>query len=432
MNAIDHTHDPEAGSWVPEADGHPDFPVQNLPFGLASVGKEDPFLATAIGDYVLDLTALAAAGLLPAPLEPVLAQHHLNGLFALPATMRRALRHGLFELLTAREHAPTVIPMLQPAGLCHLHLPFRIGDYTDFYAGIHHATNIGRQFRPATPLLDNYKHVPIAYHGRASSVWVSGHPVPRPQGQSRPASAAEPSFGPSRRLDYELELGFWITGENRLGESVPIAEAGERIGGFCLLNDWSARDLQAWEYQPLGPFLAKSFLTTVSPWVVTAEALAPFRIAQPARPAGDPAPLPYLRDERDQAEGALALRLEVFLSTERMRFARHEPHRLSAVMADQLYWTPAQMVAHQTANGCNLRPGDLLGSGTISGPARSSFGSLAELSNGGSQPLLLPDGESRCFLQDGDEITFTAQAERAGYRTIGFGPCSGRVGEGGS
>ena len=303
----------------------------------------------------------------------------------------------------------------------------RIGDYTDVYAGIHHAENVGRLFRPDRPLLANYKHLPIGYHGRASSVRASGAPVRRPHGQWLAAADAEPKFGPSRRLDFELELGVWIGRGNRLGEPVPIAEAHAHIAGLCLLNDWSARDLQAWEYQPLGPFLGKSFLTTVSPWVVTAEALAPFAVAAPARPAGDPAPLPYLDDPGDRSHGGYAIELEVALRTARMRRDDAPAQTLTRTAAARLYWTAAQMIAHHTSNGCNLQPGDLLGSGTVSGPGEDECGSLLERSRGGRQPLTLANGELRSFLEDGDEVSLNATARAPGYVPIGFGECRGRV-----
>ena len=427
MNGIDHTHDLRASSWVAGADQHADFPVQNLPLGVFSLADGPRRIGTAIGDQVLDLTGLAAEGLLPPDLREPLASDRLNALFALPPAARLALRHALFGLLTGEANRARVGPHLHPAAACTLHLPFTIGDYTDFYVGIHHATNIGSQFRPDNPLLPNYKHVPIGYHGRASSVRVSGTSVIRPKGQRKPPDADAPDYGPSRRLDYELELGVWIAGDNALGETVPIREAVSRIGGLCLLNDWSARDLQAWEYQPLGPFLAKNFLSSVSPWVITAEALAPFRIAQPARPAGDPAPLPYLLDATDQAEGAFALTLGTWIATRAMRAAGSPPHRLGTGPASSMYWTVAQMIAHHTANGCNLMPGDLLGTGTISTPDASGLGSLMELSQGGKTPVSLPGGEQRSFLEDGDQLTLTARAEREGYRSIGFGPCTGAV-----
>ena len=306
-------------------------------------------------------------------------------------------------------------------------MPFAIGDYTDFYTGIHHAENVGRQFRPDNPLLPNYKYVPIGYHGRASSVRPSGGEVVRPHGQRKAPDADAPVFGPSQRLDYELEMAIWVGEGNALGEPVPIAEAGRHLAGLSILNDWSARDLQAWEYQPLGPFLAKNFHSTVSPWLVTSAALAPFRIAQPGRPEGDPTPLPYLSDAQDQASGAYAVVMEVHLSTAAMRKAGAAPVRLSRGPMTAMYWTAAQLVTHHTANGCNLQPGDLLGTGTLSGPERESFGSLLELSQGGKTPIELPNGETRSFLEDGDEIIMTARAEAEGRRSIGFGECRARI-----
>ena len=422
-----HTHDPAATSWVTGADAHGDFPVQNLPLGIASLGGGTRFVASRIGDCVIDLSTLVRAGVLPAMLAEVLQGATLNALFALSAGTRQSLRHALFAALTEPQLRSRVEPALHPVATCRLHLPFAIGDYTDFYAGIHHATNIGRLFRPDNPLLPNYKHVPIGYHGRASSVRVSGEPVIRPRGQVKAPTDEVPHFGPSRRLDHELELGLWLAEGNALGEPVPIADAWRHIGGLCLLNDWSARDLQAWEYQPLGPFLAKNFLTTVSPWVITAEALQPFRIAQPSRPEEDPRPLPYLEDSRDRATGALALTLEAWIATRKMRTDGVAPYRLSRGPATNLYWTPAQLVAHHTSNGCDLRPGDLLGTGTISGPEQGTFGSLMEITANGRDRLVLPNGEQRTFLEDGDEVVLTARAERNGWRSIGFGSCAGRV-----
>ena len=424
---IDHTHDPAASSWVPGADDHMDFPVQNLPLGVFDLGDGTARIGTAIGDWIADLGALSHA--LPEDLHAALAAPSLNALFALPGSARLLLRHAMFALLTDSAHQPTVEPHLHPQAKARMQLPMRIGDYTDFYVGIHHAQNIGKQFRPDNPLLPNYKFVPIGYHGRASSIRVSGEPVIRPRGQRMAPDETVPSYGPSRRLDYELEMGVWIARENALGSSVPIADAAERFGGLCLLNDWSARDIQAWEYQPLGPFLAKSFHTTISPWIVTAEALEPFRIAQPARPAGDPEPLPYLWHGADQKSGALSIRLEVAIRTAQMRQAGLSQHRLSAGPAANMYWTVAQMIAHHGSNGCNLRPGDLLGTGTISGPERDAFGSLAEISRGGTQPVALPNGEIRPFLEDGDELVLRAKAHRDGFKSIGFGLCVGTIAE---
>jgi fumarylacetoacetase len=352
----------------------------------------------------------------------------LNPLLALPPGGRRALRRRLSALLAAgAPEQAEVEAWLHPAGGCVLHLPTRIGDYTDFYAGIHHALNVGRLFRPDNPLPPNYKHVPIGYHGRASSVRPSGAPVRRPNGQRLPPGADAPVFGPSQRLDFELELGVWIGHRNALGEPIAIADAGHHIAGLSLLNDWSARDIQAWEYQPLGPFLAKNFMTTVSPWIITAEALAPFRVAQPPRPPGDPAPLHYLLDAADQAQGAYAITLEVLIQTRAMRQAGLKPHRLGGVPATNLYWTLAQLVTHHASGGCDLNPGDLLGSGTISTPDDSGMGSLLELTRGGRQPIELPGGEARAFLEDGDWIGLAGRAVAEGYVSLGFGPCQGVI-----
>ncbi|MET0372750.1 MAG: fumarylacetoacetase [Rhizorhabdus sp.] len=421
MPAIDHSHDPKLTSWVPGADGHRDFPIQNLPYGIFSIDGDTPRPAVAIGDKLLDLAAIS--GLLPVEVTG----QTLNALFALAPERRIALRHKLSELLSAENHRPALNPHLHDIADVTMHLPMAIGDYTDFYAGIHHAKNVGKQFRPDNPLLPNYKYVPIGYHGRASSIRPSGVPLVRPSGQRKPPKADIPVFGPTQRLDYELELGIWIGRGNELGEPIPISEAAHHIAGFCLLNDWSARELQAWEYQPLGPFLAKNFHSTVSPWVITAEAMAPFRIAQPPRGNGDPQPLPYLWDEADQMAGALALDLEVSLITAQMRDAGDTPHRLSHGPAANMYWTVAQLVTHHTSNGCDLRPGDLLGTGTISAPTEEGFGSLLELSRGGAQPIALPNGEERGFVADGDEVILTAHACAEGYVSIGFGECRARV-----
>jgi fumarylacetoacetase len=433
--SLDETHDPARQSWVSDANSHPDFPLQNLPFGMfrPQAHGQPLRVGTAIGSMILDLDALARSSLLSGEAETaadaLIGASSLNALLALDARHRRLLRQRLFNLLS-RDAAPSpaMQAMLYPADECVMGLPVAIGDYTDFYAGIHHATHVGRLFRPDQPLMPNYKHVPIGYHGRASSVRVSGEPVRRPWGQLMPPQASTPLHAPSKRLDYELELAIWLGGAaNPLGEPVPIARAHERIAGFGLLNDWSARDVQAWEYQPLGPFLAKSFHTSVSPWIITAEAMAPFRQAQAPRPEGDPAPLAYLHDAHDQAHGALRLELQVWLSTTAMREADLPPFQLSQAEAAHLYWTPAQLVAHHASGGCDLRPGDLLGSGTISGPERSGYGSLLEITEGGKQPVTLPHGESRAFLHDGDAIILRARASRPGFISIGFGACAGRI-----
>lgn len=428
MPALDETHDPKRRSFEASANAHADFPIQNLPFGVFSRAGGHPRGGVALGETIFDLGLALDGGLLSEEAAEASARPDLNGFLALGPDARSRLRRRISALLAegspeeARARA-----CLHPAGACTLHLPARIGDYTDFYVGIHHATEVGKLFRPDNPLLPNYKHVPIGYHGRASSIRPSGTPLRRPSGQTKAPDAATPVFGPSRRLDYELELGVWVGPGNEQGEPVPVAEAASHIAGFCLLNDWSARDVQAWEYQPLGPFLAKNFATTISPWIVTPEALAPFRVAQPARPGGDPAPLPYLHDEDDQASGALDLALDVFIVTEAMRREGLEPHRLARSNARHMYWTVAQMLAHHTSNGCNLLPGDLLGSGTISGPDKTSRGSLLEATEGGRAPIRLPSGEERRFLEDGDEIVLKAQARREGFAPIGFGECRAAV-----
>lgn len=418
---IDETHDPARRSWVAEADGHPQFPIQNLPLGIVSPAGGAPRIGTAIGDDILDLAATAP--LLPQEVRAALGEPTLNALFALPAAHRRALRRSLSGMLSDDANRSALAPALHRATACTLHLPCAIGDYTDFYVGIHHAENVGRLFRPDNPLLPNYKWVPIGYHGRASSIRPSGIAVVRPSGQRKAPDADAPVFGPTRRLDYELEMGVWIGPGNALGRPIGIDEADAQVAGLCLLNDWSARDLQAWEYQPLGPFLAKNFHSTVSPWVVTAEALAPFRIPQPPRPEGDPRPLPYLWSEADQARGAFAIELEAHLSGAAMRAAGLAPHCLSRGPASNMYWTIAQLVTHHSANGCNLRPGDLLGTGTISAADDSGYGSLLELTRGGAQPIALPGGETRTFLEDGDEIILSATARTPGHVPIGFGEC---------
>jgi fumarylacetoacetase len=427
MIALDETHDPAATSWVEGSGGHSEFPVQNLPLGVFSPPGGGKRGGVAIGDYVLDLSGVA--GLLDRDASDaarLASGEALNRLFADGNEAADALRKGVFALLIDRSMKGEVSPALIPAKDCRLHLPFAIGDYTDFYTGIHHAMNVGRQFRPDNPLLPNYKYVPIGYHGRASSVRPSGNDVRRPQGQRKGAGDA-PEFGPSQRLDYELEMGIWTSGSNALGSNIAIGIAARHIAGLCLLNDWSARDLQAWEYQPLGPFLAKNFHSTVSPWMVTSAALAPFRVAQPPRPSGDPAPLPYLLDAEDQAHGAYAVEMEVRLLTANMRETGLPPEQLSKGPMTAMYWTAAQLVAHHTVNGCNLQTGDLLGTGTLSSGGRDTFGSLLELSEGGKSPLTLLNGETRTFLQDGDEVIMTAHAMRDGFRSIGFGECRARV-----
>lgn len=421
MSSVDRTHDPALTSWVVSANGHVDFPVQNLPFGIFSPIGAEPRAGTAIGDAILDLRAVAH--LLPESCREALKSNTLNALFALDRAERRVLRHRLSAMLSNPARRPDVEPMLHDADACVMHLPAAIGDYTDFYVGIHHATNVGKLFRPDNPLLPNYKYVPIGYHGRASSIRPSGVPVIRPSGQRKAPDAEVPVFGPTQRLDYELELGIWVGKGNELGHPIPIGEAEDHVAGLCILNDWSARELQAWEYQPLGPFLAKNFHSTISPWVVTAEALAPFRVAQPPRPEGDPRPLDYLWDDADQQRGALGITLEVRLASAQMREQGVDPIRLSRGPASSMYWTVAQIITHHSSNGCNLHPGDLLGTGTLSAATPDGYGSLLEISRSGSEPVRLPNGEARSFLEDGDELVLTARAEADGYVRIGFGEC---------
>ena len=425
---IDHTHDPALQSWVASANGHPDFPIQNLPLGVFGPLAGAPRGGIAIGDMILDLRAVHDEGLLDEEAQAAARAcigPSLNPFLALGAGPRRALRDAVSALL--QDGSDERPHLLHRAEDCILYLPAHVGDYTDFFAGIHHAEGAGKLLRPDAPLTPNYKWVPIGYHGRASSLRPSGAEVRRPHGQRKPASDTVPSFGPSRSLDYELELGIWVGPGNALGTAIPVGEAHEHIAGFCLLNDWSARDIQGWEAQPLGPFLAKSFSTTVSPWIVTPEALAPFRASQPPRPSGDPAPLPHLHDPADQENGALDLELEVLLITAAMRKQGLAPHRLSIGSSLALYWTPAQLLTHQASNGCNLNPGDLLGTGTISAPTSDGCGSLLEISQGGRAPITLPSGEERRFLEDGDEVILCARARRDGAASIGFGPCRGVI-----
>ncbi|HEY6137068.1 MAG TPA: fumarylacetoacetase [Thermoanaerobaculia bacterium] len=407
-------------SWIESAnDVRGDFPLENLPLGVFRSGRRAR-IGTAIGDRVLDLAALHEEGLIA---EDAVLQPALNALMAKGPSAARALRERLTELL--RDGAPDryrVTKHLLPRRDTEMLLPCAIGDYTDFYASIHHATNVGSMFRPDNPLLPNYKWIPVGYHGRASSIVVSGTPVRRPRGQVV-GEGPPPSFAPSRRLDYEMEIGAFIGPGNDLGVSIPIADARAHIFGYCIVNDWSARDIQTWEYQPLGPFLAKSFATSISPWVVTAEALEPFRVAPPPRGDGDPPPLEHLDEP---GAGALDVTVDVLLSSAKMREQRIDPVRLSRGNLRNMYWTFGQMVAHHTSNGCNLRPGDLLASGTISGESKSSRGSLLELTWRGTERATLPTGEERTFLEDGDEVIMRAYCVREELR-IGFGECRGIV-----
>ena len=429
-DATDATHDPALQSWVLSANTpDTDFPVQNLPFGRFRRPGEPWRIGIAIGDQILDLAAARTHGSWPADLADalaVLAAGDLNAFMAMGAGVRRGLREALSQALTVGGQ-PGLAACLVPQAEAELGLPCRIGDYTDFYVGIHHATAVGKLFRPDNPLLPNYKWVPIGYHGRSSTVLPSGQPFRRPRGQLSPPGAAQPALAPSQRLDFELELGVFIGAGNALGDPIALDDAESHVFGLTLFNDWSARDIQAWEYQPLGPFLAKNFASTVSPWIVTLEALAPFR--RPfVRAEGEPQPLPYLDGAANRAAGAFDIGLTVLLQTQRMRDAGLPPERISrSNFADAAYWTVAQLVAHHTVNGCALAPGDLFGTGTLSLPGTAGAGSLLELSNGGKQPLTLANGEQRTFLQDGDSLRLAGRCERTGFRAIGFGPCEAMV-----
>ena len=419
MTEPDATHDPKLRSWVASANqAGCDFPIQNLPFGRFSHGPDAaPRIGVAIGDRVLDLRR---AGLVDTD--------DMNALMAATPEKRAALRALISQgLAEGSARQAEWEPALVSQSAATMHVPCRIGDYTDFYTSVHHATTVGKQFRPDNPLLPNYKWVPIGYHGRASSIGVSGQRFKRPQGQTKAPDAAVPSFGPSKRLDYELELGWFVAQGNAQGEPVGIGAAEAHLFGVTLFNDWSARDIQGWEYQPLGPFLSKNFASTLSPWLVTTEALAPFRAAF-ERPVDDPQPLPYLDSEANRAQGAFSIELEVLLQTAKMREAGEAPVRLSKTNSTRAaYWTPAQLIAHHTVNGCNLQPGDLLGSGTLSGPEAAEAGSLMELTSGGKQPIRLPNGEQRSFLEDGDTLVMRGWCERPGAVRIGLGEVSGTV-----
>ena len=430
---LDATHDPKLRSWVDTANlPDTDFPIQNLPYGRfrRSAGTEPWRIGVAIGDHVLDLNLAAGAGHWSAEVEVMLASlalGDLNVLMARSAAARATLRGALSAALAAGSPQQEALDRaLVPQAEVQMTLPCAIGDYSDFYTGIHHATAVGKLFRPDEPLLPNYKWVPIGYHGRASSIAVSGQQIRRPQGQTR-GDATTPVFGPSQRMDYELELGIFVGPGNALGEPIPMAAAEDHLFGLCLLNDWSARDLQAWEYQPLGPFLAKSFATTISPWIVTMEALAPYRTAF-TRPAGDPQPLPYLDSPYNRTDGAIDLTLEVWLQTAAMRDAGVPAERLSqSRVVEAAYWTFAQLVTHHSVNGCNLQPGDLFGSGTLSGPLPAQSGSLLELSLGGKQKITLANGEQRSFLQDGDSVILRGYCQHDGGPRIGLGEVSGTL-----
>lgn len=430
---VNDTHDPALWSWLESANAaSTDFPIQNLPFGVfRRAGSAESFRGgVAIGDQILDLGAVARLGIVGSTLTDALmlcSQPRLNAFMALGSTAWSEVRAALSMLLRAGGHEQELLRgALVPQATAELALPATIGDYTDFYTSIHHATAVGKLFRPDNPLLPNYKWVPIGYHGRASSIEISGHWFVRPRGQLMLPGEASPRLLPTRRLDFELEVGVFIGQGNERGQPIDIESAERHVFGLCLLNDWSARDVQAWEYQPLGPFLAKNFATTISPWIVTMEALAPYRTAW-TRAATDPQPLPYLDSRSLRREGALDIALEVSIETARMRAEKCSTHRLASSNFKDSYWSVSQLLAHHTINGCNLQPGDLLGSGTQSGPLPSEAGSLLELTQGGKRPVELANGERRMFVEDGDRLILTAACERAGFARIGFGEAAAGV-----
>jgi fumarylacetoacetase len=435
--AINETHAVDLKSWIESANAEDtDFPIQNLPFCVFTRAGtyEDVRVGIAIGDFVLDVYACYESCLFDDEsfniavsaddycLDHAVMKKHAN--------LQSAFRRRLTEILSEsadQQVRKTVERNLIPMAEADFHLPAHIGDYTDFYCSIFHATNVGAMFRPDNPLLPNYKYIPIGYHGRASSIVISGTDIKRPKGQNRSDAEQPPVFMPCKNLDYEMEVGFFVGRGNDLGESIPIERAEEHIFGLCLVNDWSARDIQAWEYQPLGPFLAKNFATTISPFVVTMEALAPFRTNAFEREAGDPQPLDYLNGEENQRSGGFDVNLEVYLQTEKMRDENIAPHLLSRSNMKDLYWTIGQMLTHHASNGCNLQTGDLMATGTVSGREKNERGCLLELTWRGTEPIELPNGEQRRFLEDGDEIIMRGFCEREGFRRIGFGECRGRI-----
>lgn len=441
---INETHDPNLKSWVESAnDPNTDFPIQNLPFCYIESYEHNCYVepAVRIGDQYLRVAACVHEGLfddisggLSREIfeKVVLPQGGLTGFTKLDSDERLAIRRQLIKILTIDIDESTqksVAKCLIPARArdIEVYVPSDIGDYTDFYCSIYHATNVGAMFRPDNPLLPNYKYVPIGYHGRASSIVISGTAIKRPKGQNRSDAEQPPVFMPSKNLDYEMEVGFFVGQGNQLGEPIPIGEAEKHIFGLCLVNDWSARDIQGWEYQPLGPFLAKNFATTISPFVVTMEALAPFRTPAFDRPEGDPQPLDYLNDPQNQKFGGIDINLEVYIQTPKMRDENVEPHLLSRSNMKDLYWTIGQMLTHHASNGCNLQTGDLIATGTVSGKDKDERGCMLELTWRGKEPIDLPNGEQRRFLEDGDEIIMKGFCEREGFRRIGFGECRGRI-----
>jgi fumarylacetoacetase len=433
MSAINKTHDINLTSWVESANqAETDFPIQNLPFAIfRRKGSNEEFRGgVAIGDQVLDLNAVINAGILQGDaLNAATAANApaLNEFMGMGKQYWSALRLALSDALSASsEHQAALESALVAQDDVEYSMPCHIGDYTDFYTSIYHATAVGSLFRPDNPLLPNYKWVPIGYHGRASSIGVSGQSFPRPKGQTKAPDADKPSFGPAKRIDYELEVGIYLGSGNALGEAISINDAEDHVFGFCLFNDWSARDLQAWEYQPLGPFLAKNFASTVSPWIVSTEALAPYRKPW-QRDANDPQPLDYLESTQNREMGALDIQMDVLLETEQMRSNSEAASKLSQSSFKHSYWTVAQMVTHHTVNGCNFLPGDMLGSGTQSGPEHEEAGSMLELSRGGKEQIVLNNGEKRTFLEDGDKVIMRGWCQTDGFNRIGFGSVEGTV-----
>ncbi|MDO5693528.1 MAG: fumarylacetoacetase [Pseudomonadota bacterium] len=433
MPQLNDTHDPKLTSWVTSAnDGQTDFPIQNLPFAVfRRQGSQEAWRGgVAIGDQIVDMATAVQAGVFSgdalAPAQAA-AESTLNHLMGMGGQAASALRQALSKALqTGSSQEAALKACLVPRVQAEYALPARIGDYTDFYTSVHHATNIGKLFRPDNPLLPNYKWVPIGYHGRSSSIVISGQTFKRPKGQVKPPEADAPVLKASARMDIELEMGVFIGRANELGEPIAITEAEDHVFGLVLFNDWSARDIQPWEYQPLGPFLAKNFASTISPWIVTMEALAPFR-APFSRPADDPQPLPYLSSATNSARGGLDIALEALVLTPRMREAGAAPARITHSNYKHAYWTAAQMVTHHTVNGCNLQPGDLLGTGTLSGPTLDQACALIELTTGGKNPIQLPNGEQRTWLEDGDTIILRGWCQKDGAARIGFGECVGTV-----
>ena len=430
---LNRTHDPDRKSWLESAnDGKTDFPIQNLPFAIfRRLNTKEKYRAgVAIGEQIVDLRAAHKAGVFSIELTPTLKtlyKRRLNSFMALGQTAWSAVRAELSDALTKGASAQSVLEnCLVSQAHAEYKVPARIGDYTDFYTSIHHATNVGKLFRPDNPLLPNYQWIPIGYHGRSSSIEVDGHSFHRPCGQLKAPDSDAPVLAPCKRLDYELEVGIYLGDGNKLGEPIGIDEAENHVFGLCVFNDWSARDIQAWEYQPLGPFLSKSFASTVSPWIVTMEALAPYR-APWSRPSDHPQPLNYLSSKDLYARGAVDMHLQVSLQTNTMRDNEEAPQTLAVSNFKESYWSISQMVTHHSVNGCNLKPGDFFGSGTQSGTTKESVGAMLEASEGGKHALMLANGEQRTFLEDGDTVTLTGWCEKEGHPKIGFGQASATV-----